>query len=161
MTKTFTGKPCIRCQKTERYISSKRCVACSAARCKRWVEDNGESHRETQAAWRSANREYIRATQKSESSERKKARHLTRYGISLSQWNEMFHSQCGKCAICGQVDNLHVDHNHATGAVRALLCGTCNRGIGQLKDDPQVVRAAAEYLERHNATRAACDKTAA
>jgi hypothetical protein len=36
-----------------------------------------------------------------------------------------------------------------SGAVRALLCGACNMGIGQLKDDPALLHRAADYIERH------------
>jgi hypothetical protein len=44
---------------------------------------------------------------------------------------------------------LHVDHDHITGRVRALLCSGCNTGIGHLQDDPDVLRRAADYIEQH------------
>jgi hypothetical protein len=40
-----------------------------------------------------------------------------------------------------------VDHDHSTGAVRGLLCGACNKAIGLLKDNPQLARSIASYLE--------------
>ena len=42
---------------------------------------------------------------------------------------------------------LVIDHNHKTGKVRGLLCGSCNTGIGLLKDSPDVLDAAIEYLQ--------------
>jgi len=76
------------------------------------------------------------------------------YGITLDDWNRMFEAQNGCCAICGQHQSdlsrtLCVDHNHETGKVRGLLCGTCNRSIGLLKDDKDILRSAISYLEKH------------
>ena len=83
--------------------------------------------------------------------------HLRRtYGITLEEYNRLLNEQGGGCGICGkrkggsknQGVRLHVDHDHVTGKPRGLLCGTCNRGIGQFGDDPKRVRAAVRYLER-------------
>ena len=57
-------------------------------------------------------------------------------------------AQGGVCAICREAPAVHVDHDHATGEVRGMLCFPCNAAIGHLRDDPRVVRAAAAYLER-------------
>jgi hypothetical protein len=61
----------------------------------------------------------------------------------------MLSEQGGLCAICKAAPAVHVDHDHATGQVRALLCFNCNGGLGQFKDDPDVLRAAAEYVSFH------------
>jgi hypothetical protein len=61
----------------------------------------------------------------------------------------MLEAQGGVCAICQAAPAAHVDHDHETGAVRALLCFNCNGGLGQFKDDPEVLRAAADYVEEH------------
>jgi recombination endonuclease VII len=78
--------------------------------------------------------------------------HLSRrYGITAEEADVMLGEQGGLCAICGRAPAEHVDHDHATGRVRALLCFGCNGGLGQFKDDPAALRAAAGYVERHRA----------
>lgn len=78
--------------------------------------------------------------------------HLTRrYGISAKEADVMLAEQGGLCAICKSAPAVHVDHDHATGAVRALLCFNCNGGLGQFKDDPETLHAAAFYVAFHTA----------
>jgi hypothetical protein len=72
-----------------------------------------------------------------------------RYGITAQDADAMLAAQDGLCAICRTAPAAHVDHDHETGAVRALLCFNCNGGLGQFKDDPAVLRAAAQYVEEH------------
>jgi hypothetical protein len=55
------------------------------------------------------------------------------------------------CAICHSAPAAHVDHDHATGKVRALLCFNCNGGLGQFKDNPEALHAAAYYVAFHTA----------
>jgi hypothetical protein len=72
----------------------------------------------------------------------------TEYGITLTQYETLLEKQGGGCAICGRKEKcLCVDHDHATGRVRGLLCGSCNNGLGRFKDDPKRLRRAANYLE--------------
>lgn len=80
----------------------------------------------------------------------KRCMHLKhKYGITDAEYQQMLADCSGLCMICEEVmDNPHVDHDHATGKVRGLLCATCNRGIGQFKDSPKLLLAAVDYLER-------------
>ena len=81
-----------------------------------------------------------------------------KYGISIEDFNSLLASQNGVCAICSKIDNykhskgsntplLSVDHSHLTGKIRGLLCGSCNRAIGLLKDSTYLLHNAIKYLE--------------
>ena len=73
------------------------------------------------------------------------------YGISLDDYYRMLLEQNGKCYLCHIPCNLlYVDHNHATGKVRKLLCKNCNFGLGSFKENPQLLRLAALYCETFN-----------
>lgn len=81
--------------------------------------------------------------------------HLNRkYGISIDQYEVMIVAQMGKCAICDKLQiedkiDFAVDHCHKTGQIRGLLCCSCNRGIGFLKDSVRIVNNAAAYLGKY------------
>jgi hypothetical protein len=53
-----------------------------------------------------------------------------------------------ECVICGAGGPLVVDHCHASGKVRGMLCSHCNRGLGHFRDDPELLEFAAEYLRQ-------------
>ena len=75
-----------------------------------------------------------------------------RYGLSPDDYRKLVQQQGGVCAICRKADRtLVIDHCHATNVVRRLLCRKCNTGLGQFDDDPDVLRAAAAYLEAFRA----------
>ena len=80
--------------------------------------------------------------------------HLKRiYNISLEQYEKMSLQQNHKCAICGSSEMnyknkvLCVDHNHTNGEIRALLCGLCNTGLGNFKDNKKLLFKAIKYLK--------------
>jgi len=50
------------------------------------------------------------------------------------------------CVICGATEDLAVDHCHATGVIRGVLCRPCNLGLGYFRDNPQRLLGAVEYL---------------
>jgi len=73
------------------------------------------------------------------------------YGLTLADYDCLLEAQGRSCAICkctenGSKEYLAVDHDHETGEIRGLLCDKCNSGIGFLRDDPDLVEAAARYL---------------
>jgi hypothetical protein len=85
---------------------------------------------------------------------RQRIRILAQYGLTEEGFDELLKSQNGVCAICGKSrseikSNLVVDHDHKTGKVRGLLCVQCNTSLGNLKDNTDLLKKAAEYLENH------------
>ena len=86
-----------------------------------------------------------------------------RYAVSPEQYDALYKAQGGVCAVCGKPEKLPdgrrlaVDHDHITGSVRGLLCGNCNRGIGNFHDDPETIRRALAYVLKHGAERSEGD----
>ena len=74
-------------------------------------------------------------------------------GITRTEADQLALDQGGVCKICGLAPKgkrhharLHVDHCHATGKIRGMLCHSCNTAIGLFKENPNALRAALEYL---------------
>lgn len=77
---------------------------------------------------------------------------IRQYGITSADYDVMRDKQNHCCAICGIHESLtikqqlHVDHCHKTGRVRALLCIKCNTVLGKVNDDPLILEKMIEYL---------------
>ncbi len=138
-------------------IKIKRCSACHATAQREYNARNrdhlnalrrkkrkerGEEYRQYENGYRAANAERI--------NERERAR---RYGLTVDELRELLAQHDGTCAICGtsEPDERYgqwaIDHCHDSGRIRGILCSKCNKGIGLLRDDPVVLRAAADYLD--------------
>lgn len=82
-------------------------------------------------------------------------------GFTAQDYERLFEAQNGVCAICsrpetvvdsrhGKTKDLAIDHDHKTGAIRALLCSNCNRGLGLFNDDPALLAKAQSYVLYHD-----------
>jgi hypothetical protein len=111
-------------------------------------------------ACRGANADHYRDYRKRKGTGWVKEQNLKRvFGIRLNEYEKMKHKQDFRCLICkrheteifhkGLKQQLVVDHDHVSGKIRGLLCSSCNRAIGLLKDDPVVLLSAYEYLKKH------------
>jgi hypothetical protein len=154
MSTRLDGRPRCDLGTTRKYASVEERDAIRRAQRRaanrRWRERNKEQVRQRSATYRQENREIcIERTKKwqRENPERVKETMMQRkYGIGLSQFNQLLDYQGGSCAVCGSIERLVVDHCHATEAIRGILCDRCNVGIGCLSDDAHRLIAAADYL---------------
>jgi Autographiviridae endonuclease VII len=140
----YKGRPdCKRCHNERQRVlrSDPRRRAENVRRVQAWRKAHPERYLEYQRAYKEENREQIQRANRE--------RHLKKqYGISLTEYEALVECQRGVCAICRapEAGGLHIDHDHASGRVRGLLCGRCNKALGLLDDDPKRFRAAAMYL---------------
>jgi hypothetical protein len=118
----MTSKPCKGCGSVTRKVTAPgpRCATC---------------HRERKKATRqAAHGRWI----------------LKTYGITSEQYEALYAAQGGSCFICqrakGISKKLAVDHDHQSGFVRGLLCTTCNKILGHLRDDDYAAARIVSYL---------------
>lgn len=77
------------------------------------------------------------------------------WGLSIEEYEAMFIAQGGKCAICNLPPRnpfkripLSIDHDHATGKIRGLLCGPCNSYLGKIENNPELLTRIKNHQER-------------
>jgi len=87
----------------------------------------------------------------------RKSAALRKYGMTPEEYEELLCLTGGRCGIClappAPRRHHHIDHDHATGRVRGLLCHSCNVALGHFRDNPHLLARAIEYLENTNAPR--------
>ncbi len=104
-----------------------------------------------------ANMEDIRARHVSNIRAQKSRTLRHNYGIDIAEYDRMVIAQSGRCDICNLADSgkdrgegsLHVDHDHATGKIRGLLCTSCNHMMGNCRDSVALLLKAIDYLLKH------------
>ena len=138
-----TALLCSRCVTYPPMVGSKAC-----ARCTQYMREyrvrNLDKIKATARRFSARNREALRDRQR-----------MMRYGLSASALRELKEKpRCDACnhpfdSVCGSQHSRHIDHDHATGAVRGVLCQQCNLALGYLEDSPQRAEALAAYVRRH------------
>jgi hypothetical protein len=123
-----TPKPATEFYETRAGGQSSYCKPCTRAYIKQWKQANPRK------VWVSSKRKDLKS----------------KYGITLDEWAAMVLESGGRCAICKDEQPLVVDHDHATGKIRGMLCQTCNLVLGQFGDDQPRILAALTYLEAHS-----------
>ena len=129
-------KRCTKCGEEKSYSEFHKELRSSdgvVARCKECTREYGRQ-------WRQSKGQRYHQTQ--------------RYGITPEEYKELLEEQLYCCACCGSSDpkrkaGFVIDHDHATGNVRGLLCHSCNIGIGQLGDSIAGLTKAINYLRKH------------
>ena len=124
--------------KNTKFGISCRCKKCDAKEHKRWRS-------------KKSNRDIIRDRNLKQS-----------FGITINDYDKIFETQNGVCAICGKketrknmygIKRLAVDHNHISGEVRGLLCSCCNQGLGMFYVDDKGIELllnAINYIRKNN-----------
>jgi hypothetical protein len=115
-------------RRNKKYGRSSRCKVCATAGSKLWYQNSDK---------------YKNIVRNSGLKRR--------YGINPDFYYQLLEEQDYVCAICKTKGNqrfLHLDHDHVTGAIRGLLCKTCNHGLGNFKDNKVYLNNAIKYLDR-------------
>jgi hypothetical protein len=133
---------------TSFYLQSGRmhrraiCKQCNSKRRKVWYKNNPEKVRVIR-------RRYLVKRVVSGASV------ACRYGMTVEQYHDFVQKHNNACAICFGKElakkrvRLSVDHDAVSGKVRGLLCSKCNMAIGLFRHQPNLLRDAAHYLEKH------------
>jgi len=166
-------KNCANCRSEFEPDTNKRklCVSCRSQRSQNYYQRNKEQIKAKVLARYYKNYDKIRADQaeyrektgynskyyaenkehlRSQAQAAHRANPGKKYGLSKDEYWAMVDRQAGLCAICNVVmERVCVDHNHATKQVRGLLCHHCNVTLGLMKEDPERLERAAEYIRSH------------
>ena len=120
---------------------------------KAWYAENREQKRAWARKHRAENLETYRARERARWSPRRSLYgRLHPHGLSVADYEAMLDAQDNRCGICRvsfTETKAAIDHHHASGVVRGLLCGNCNVGIGHLREDPALFRAAIAWVEKN------------
>lgn len=132
-------KKCNSCKQekeaTEFYAKKYSCISCVSLHNKKWREANKEKKKTLNRDW------WYKNT----------------YGISYDEFMSLSQKQNNKCKICSvnlvfegkSKESAVLDHNHATGKIRGVLCNACNVALGHFKDNIDAINNAIRYLKEN------------
>lgn len=143
LTRYFHGRPCKHGHISQRDTGTHSCCECRIAN---YANNPANRERKRLAYWKEGGKEKRRALNLK-----------AQYGLTIEQFNAMALSQDFCCAICDERSDLAgkrlvVDHDHATGKLRSLLCCRCNLGLGSFNDNRKRLARAIKYLLNHGKT---------
>jgi len=178
LTRYFSGSKCVNGHVAERQTTNGACIPCMRGRQK--IARNTESYRQRHRkqarklyradeltrlrqkfyALKNASKKAswgARYRQSPAGVKQGRKRHLRlKYSIKQQCYEKLLRAQDGRCAICSTQNpgkgrkHFAVDHNHKTGAIRGLLCNTCNISLGGFGDRAETLLTAAAYLRKHH-----------
>lgn len=138
-------------------MTTKKCVICGIEKpltdfYKDSTRKDGLQYRCKKCTLHNAKKHYIKNKDKIITKQRV-INIKSKYKITVQEYEDMFNKQNGKCSICGSKNigrkgakYFNIDHCHATGKVRGLLCHNCNIILGKLNDDIDMCRKIISYL---------------
>jgi hypothetical protein len=114
---------------------------------------SAERYKEKREEILAQKRDYYRRTKSAYRLRAEKHRKKKLYGLTLEDYENLFEKQGKSCAVCLSTEPKGMgwctDHDHVTGKTRGILCFECNIGLGKFKDDPMLLRWAADYVSLH------------
>ena len=139
-------------------LTTKKCGGCKVE--KPISEFWADAGRKNGASWCKACRSISRKANREIHREKiNKDKILKKYNITRDEYDKILNAQNGVCAICGEREtsidgkskkprSLALDHDHANEMIRGFLCHRCNVMVGYSREKPELLRLAADYLER-------------
>lgn len=115
-----------------KYPDSK-CKDCKNAYSRNYNNVNKDALKNLHKEWAERNKSKIRLSQ-------------IKYNYNLTE--EEYEALPKACEVCGNTENLCIDHDHITGKVRGVLCSRCNSALGLLGDSKEVILKLASYIEK-------------
>lgn len=127
---------------------------------KAWYQANKEKEKEKRRTWYQENKEAVKSRARSWHAVNRPPGsyrdwyYPKKFGISFEKFLDLLQEQGEECPICCAklqlskkgADKAHLDHDHATGKIRGVLCLNCNTGLGRFRDDPELLLRAIGYL---------------
>jgi hypothetical protein len=97
---------------------------------------------------REIQRRYHHRNKEKENKRSSAYQYKSKYALTVETRDEILKQNGGMCLICNNLPSEHIDHDHATGLIRGALCRWCNYGLGNFRDQPELLLAAVKYLRR-------------